>query len=310
MNRKNFFKAVLYYTFLFIIIISSYNLSSYAQDIESAKYFPLAVGDIYIYLYADYPLPVFHYKYRAEITNDTIINGKKYFYLHNFPLYKNKWVRYDSTTSMTLVYDFNNGCAPYAHDKIGDSLASSMNDHCDGCVYSFIFYRMCEDTSNVMLFGSNNTKSKRFRHDGLMIGRTTYAKNFGLIFHSAEEPPGSGSSNTLVGCVINGVVYGDTTLSSIKQISSTIPERYTLYQNYPNPFNPVTRIRFELRNPSQTKLIVYDVLGNQISTLVNEKLSAGSYEVSWDGSDFSSGVYFYKLVADEFVEVKKMVLIK
>ena len=310
MNRKNFFKAVLNFTFLCIIIITSFNLSSYAQDTVSAKYFPLAEGNIYVYYYYDYPYMFNTYTYKAEITNDTIINGKKYFYLHNFPLYKNKWVRYDSTTSMTLVYDFNNGCAPYTHDRIGDSLASNIYDHCDGCVYSFIFYRTCEDTSNVMLFGSNNTKSKRFKHDGLMIGRATYAKNFGLIYESAEEPPGYGSSNTLVGCVINGVVYGDTTLSSIKQISSTTPERYTLYQNYPNPFNPVTKIKFDLRNPSQTKLIVYNTLGKEISTIVNEKLSAGSFEVSWDGNSYPSGVYFYTLLSGDFKETKKMLLLK
>ncbi|MBL7128194.1 MAG: T9SS type A sorting domain-containing protein [Ignavibacteria bacterium] len=309
MNRKNFFKAALIFALLFIIIISSYNLSSYAQDTESAKYFPLAVGNIYVYHYYDYPIPVSNYKYKAEITKDTIINGKKYFYFHNFPLYHNEWVRYDSTTGVTLAYSPNNGCAPFAHDKVVDSLSSKLNDVYDGCIYYVWMTRTCDDTSYTNVFGVN-TQKKGFHHDGLMVGRVDYAKNFGIIFSNAEEPPGYGSSNTLVGCVINGVVYGDTTLSSIKQISSTTPERYTLYQNYPNPFNPVTKIKFDLRNPSQTKLIVYNTLGKEISTIVNEKLSAGSFEVSWDGNSYPSGVYFYTLLSGDFKETKKMLLLK
>ena len=95
----------------------------------------------------------------------------------------------------------------------------------------------------------------------------------------------------------------------IKNISYEIPEKYSLHQNYPNPFNPTTNIRFEIPRTSLVKLIVYDILGKEITTLVNEKLSAGSYEVSWDGSGYPSGVYFYKLITDEFSSVKKMILL-
>jgi hypothetical protein len=94
------------------------------------------------------------------------------------------------------------------------------------------------------------------------------------------------------------------------QTQQEVPLEYSLSQNYPNPFNPKTKIRFDLHKSSQAKLIVYSILGREIKTLVNEKLNAGSYEVSWDGSDYSSGIYFYKLVADEYVNVKKMVLLK
>ena len=101
-----------------------------------------------------------------------------------------------------------------------------------------------------------------------------------------------------------------STMVGIKSISNEIPDKYSLYQNYPNPFNPITNIKFNLPKSSQTKLIVYDILGKEIATLVNEKLSAGSYEVDWDVSGYPSGVYFYKLITDEFVDVKKMLLIK
>jgi hypothetical protein len=100
-----------------------------------------------------------------------------------------------------------------------------------------------------------------------------------------------------------------------KKKGMTIPDKYSLYQNYPNPFNPVTSIDFDIPKSSFVKLVIYNVLGEEISIIVNEKLNAGSYKVdwpvsTWDGTDYPSGVYFYKLIADDFVSVKKMIYIK
>ena len=96
----------------------------------------------------------------------------------------------------------------------------------------------------------------------------------------------------------------------INQISSGIPDQFSLSQNYPNPFNPSTKISYELRVTYYVLLKVYDVLGNEVKTLVNEKQNAGTYEVSFDASDFSSGAYFYRLESNGFIETKKMFLIK
>jgi hypothetical protein len=92
--------------------------------------------------------------------------------------------------------------------------------------------------------------------------------------------------------------------------NSELPKEFRLYNNYPNPFNPTTKIKFDIPKSSYVKLIIYDVLGREITTLVNEKLNAGRYEVDWNGSGYPSGVYFYKLRTDEFTDVKKMVLLK
>ncbi len=89
-----------------------------------------------------------------------------------------------------------------------------------------------------------------------------------------------------------------------------IPTTYGLEQNYPNPFNPTTIIKYQIPNNSYVTLKVYDVLGKEVATLVNEKLEAGNYTASLNASSFPSGVYFYKLCAGDFVEVKKMVLMK
>ncbi len=109
---------------------------------------------------------------------------------------------------------------------------------------------------------------------------------------------------------------------SVQNISSEIPKSFALYQNYPNPFNPTTKIKFSLPSPAiggqdpskggalETKLVVYNALGQQVATLVNERLNPGAYETEWDATAFPSGVYFYKLESGNFSESKKLVLIK
>jgi hypothetical protein len=83
-----------------------------------------------------------------------------------------------------------------------------------------------------------------------------------------------------------------------------------LYNNYPNPFNPSTRIQYAVSSRQFVSLKVYDVLGNEVATLVNEEKPIGSYEVEFDAIELPSGIYFYRLQAGDFVETKKMVLMK
>lgn len=97
---------------------------------------------------------------------------------------------------------------------------------------------------------------------------------------------------------------------NVTQISNIIPDDFKLSQNFPNPFNPFTVISYQLTVNSFVLLIVYDVVGNEVKTLVNEKQNAGVYEVQFDGNNLPSGIYFYKILAGEFSEVKKMTLIK
>ncbi|MCB0726023.1 MAG: T9SS type A sorting domain-containing protein [Ignavibacteriae bacterium] len=104
------------------------------------------------------------------------------------------------------------------------------------------------------------------------------------------------------------------TVIGINQLSTVVPDKFSLSQNYPNPFNPSTKIQFDVKNitngSSNVKLVVYNMTGKEVSTLVNEKLSSGSYEVDFNGSNLSSGVYYYRLSVDGFTETKKMSLIK
>ncbi|MCY7361724.1 MAG: phospholipase D-like domain-containing protein, partial [Ignavibacteria bacterium] len=97
---------------------------------------------------------------------------------------------------------------------------------------------------------------------------------------------------------------------SVEKISTEIPADFVLSQNYPNPFNPKTVINYEIPNANIVKLTVYNTLGKQVTELVNERQSAGTYKVSFDVGNMTSGVYFYKLEVGNFVETKRMILVK
>jgi hypothetical protein len=112
------------------------------------------------------------------------------------------------------------------------------------------------------------------------------------------------------GVSANNVARWNSGTSRVEQLSPTAPKTFLLEQNYPNPFNPSTTIRYQLPVASEVKLEVYDVLGKKIATLVNERQSAGSYQVVWNASGLSSGTYFYRLQAGTFVETKKMIMVK
>ena len=120
---------------------------------------------------------------------------------------------------------------------------------------------------------------------------------------------------------VTGWSYGTTTyddyctikyhdLIGIKLISNGTPKEYSLSQNYPNPFNPTTKIKFDIPRSGDVKLVIYDILGREVTTLVNQDLKPGVYEVEWNASNKPSGVYFYKLTTADFTETKRMVLIK
>ncbi len=96
----------------------------------------------------------------------------------------------------------------------------------------------------------------------------------------------------------------------IQPISNVLPEKFELHQNYPNPFNPTTTIRFDINTSGNVSLKVHDVLGREVATLVNENLSAGSYSMQWDGSNFGSGIYFIRLEAGSKTITKRMMLVK
>ncbi|KXK54258.1 MAG: Aminopeptidase N [Chlorobi bacterium OLB5] len=178
-------------------------------------------------------------------------------------------------------------------------------------------------------------------HPGL-IGKFWYTKNQFIYTNSASDtfalqytaPAGNYThigANYLGSAAVwavrdNGGISKYTGEIGIQTISTEIPELFSLSQNYPNPFNPSTIIRFQIPLLSTTPLgrgvsgeagrgvftllKVYDILGNDITTLLNQQLSPGTYSIDWDGSNYPSGLYFYTLRSGDYTETKKMILLK
>lgn len=116
-----------------------------------------------------------------------------------------------------------------------------------------------------------------------------------------------------VGWFLCETVYRKVDIDKVSDLhdgNNFLPETFKLYQNYPNPFNPTTKIKFEIPERSFVTIKVYDVLGNEVETLVNEEKLIGEYEVEFDATGLPSGFYFYQIKAANFVETKKMILLK
>ena len=115
-------------------------------------------------------------------------------------------------------------------------------------------------------------------------------------------------------CTFHGVLFNmigtiNASSASVTQIGTAV-NSFELKQNYPNPFNPATTINFNIPKSENVRINVYDMLGKEIATLVEERLNAGSYKVKFEGAKYSSGVYFYKISAGEFNSIKRMLLLK
>ena len=110
----------------------------------------------------------------------------------------------------------------------------------------------------------------------------------------------------------------DSILVNVELTDARVPERFSLSQNYPNPFNPTTKIRYQLPNSMNVTLKVFDILGQEVATLVNERQNAGSYSLEFSPTNLArqtagglaSGVYFYRLRAGDFIQQRKMLLLK
>ncbi|MBS1493260.1 MAG: T9SS type A sorting domain-containing protein [Bacteroidetes bacterium] len=130
---------------------------------------------------------------------------------------------------------------------------------------------------------------------------------------SYTSPDSSGHDSLVVwkltGPVVESALWSDVPIG-IKNLTTEIPKEFSLEQNYPNPFNPVTNIKFDIAKSGPVKILIYDLLGKEVSVVLNRQLSPGRYVIDFNAQNLSSGIYFYKLITDEFVSIKKMTLLK
>jgi len=312
------------------------NFSITLSQTNYLDFLPLQVGNVWVYQcqQSGYPPPICGFcfkRIKVKITNTSVIDGKTFYHgqmteihisgicsgcssnLLNF----SSNLRIDSLNANVLEYSLNGGCAYRPNEILRDSLKARLFDsiwlNCQPPTQWSGY--VCSDTNNITIFG----QSRQSRSYSLLYGEggwgRTFVKGIGLSA-SGSFAISCNNNSQLLGCVIGGIVYGDTGfMVGINKISSEVPESFALFQNYPNPFNPTTKIKFEIRNTKyetnpKTEIRIYDVLGREVTTLVNEALSPGTYEIEWDGTNYPSGVYYYALSVGEFKETKKMVLIK
>jgi hypothetical protein len=135
-----------------------------------------------------------------------------------------------------------------------------------------------------------------------------------VVFASGFLNPSNNSNGPAFGlwvALANGTVVAlPENVTSIEDFGNTIPTEFALSQNYPNPFNPSTTIRFALPSAQQVKLTIFNVLGQQVATLVNDELSAGEYTYRFNANNLVSGMYFYRIEAGSFTEIRRMMLLK
>ena len=282
------------------------------------NYYPLSVGNKWIYkLFRQEFNPPGNKEFIGfadmEVVGDTMLsNQETYFKLTNEPYYwfiDTAFIRPDSLEGKLYIFVPSENKEFVYDDFIADVGDTIWIDSID--------YKTVSSEEAFDIWGLNTLKravdySIRFQGYELV-------KNIGL-FQWGFSDSYALYTRELEGCIINGVVYGDTTVVSVENETPNLPTKFSLLQNYPNPFNPTTKIRYEI--PGQARkdnmlvtLKVYDVLGNEVTTLVNEEKPAGSYEVEFNGSNLTSGVYFYQLRVTSskgqvFVQTKKMLLIK
>jgi photosystem II stability/assembly factor-like uncharacterized protein len=168
-----------------------------------------------------------------------------------------------------------------------------------------------------------NSTGRIWYSSGLSIYTST---NGGLNFFLQHTSPGSApykqlsmtfsaSDNQMSvltgwGVTGDGVISRYTETVGIQQIGTEIPETFKLDQNYPNPFNPVTHFGFRIADHGFVSIKIYNALGENVSTIVNNELQPGIYQAEWDASNYPSGIYYYKLAAGNYSETKKMILVK
>lgn len=168
--------------------------------------------------------------------------------------------------------------------------------------------------ANIDYYGLQVSSSSTFNtmiiNDSL-ITSTNYTVSSGLLQQGVKYYWRAFGSNSLGrgpnSSTWNFLVMG---LTGISHNGSEIPKEYNLYQNFPNPFNPSTTIKFDIPQNSGVRLLVYDMLGRQVQSLVDGELKAGKYQVSWNAANLASGIYYYKLESGPQVFIKKLILLK
>jgi hypothetical protein len=291
---------------LIVLLYVQYFCTLYSQVDSSAEcFFPASIGNSWHYQYTQTQ------GYITTLTRDSVANGSRFLFFDSssVPGYE--------IDSMLNVFSY----PTTGYRALQYKLKAQKNEiwlveggivaKIDDIYWSFVLNRLTQVKKIGYYSIHDTTNFSIWFYDRYL------AAGFGFYLEitDAMQTP----SEELYGCIIDGITYGKMTAVKDEKDNS-VSTSYKLYTAYPNPFNPTTQIKFDLKDNGFVRLTVYDILGREVKILVNEYRPAGSYEVEFsvrDGSasggnasKLASGIYFYKLQTDRFVDVKKMVLIR
>jgi hypothetical protein len=267
---------------------------------------PVKPGNFWKYTTYDFWDPTITSTIAFSIKDSNItIEGNKFYIVEVFgENWSNPAIRYLGISPDNFNVKFDSLLVDnlYRYYKINCQLGDSWDNIYLTCpIHSSVI-----DTFTITAWGKPYLAKYIYIDCGLIQMYQVWTDYFGLMNETSEAQ----YSSILNGCVIDGVVYGDTSIVTGISEDTESPNNYYLSQNYPNPFNPNTTISYYVPKYSYIELGVFNVLGEEIKKLVNDYQHAGYYKTDFDGSNFPSGVYFYRLQTDEFIETKKMILIK
>jgi len=224
---------------------------------------------------------------------------------------------------LDIYHDFSD--LTYSGVSRGDKLQGLVNDEGDPTSDMTILGNWVEDHVKVLAYSVNRARTEGNGVEGNLLHLTyTLADGVSLpdnvsFYFTVVNIPGTSLNPELLNVVCSypsqdSPATVNTTVASADE-GSILPSEYALFQNYPNPFNPSTQITFDVPNSEVVMLRVYNLLGQDVQTLINKSMAPGRYTVEWNGNDMlnndvASGVYFYELRGESFISRKKMLLIR
>lgn len=227
-------------------------------------------------------------------------------------------IRYDLNDDVIAVGGNMNCLTIYNSTDFGETWLQTMDIQnvngpfrAVGAPFEFIRNRMYSVGHNGTIYATTNSGQNWFKQISNLTSNLKWITKsypdglFAVTWGDFESNSDSSNSISQMQFTTNG-----GSPIGIQLINSEIPNTFSLSQNYPNPFNPVTKIRFDVPRSENVMIKVYDMLGKEITTLVNQQLQPGTYETDWDATGYSSGIYYYKMISGNFTQTKIMVLVK
>lgn len=282
---------------LFTIISSTF--------LFSQNYFPLEIGNKWEFSVLDWDPTVPYSRtdtITIEVIKDTVMpNNIKYFVLNSY-LILGDILRTDSLGIYYYdIFDSTDQLVYFFIAKVDEPYKTGFQSGGDSAQVTLY------SNDSVLVLG-RGVQSLGFSYSYLTGHNIVFAENIGPInIHVPADGFSSVTDYELIGYEVSGKSYGTLTNVEIETIGL---KDYKLHQNYPNPFNPTTTISYSVPESQIVELKVYDLLGNEVANLVNEYKNAGNHSVQFNASNLSSGIYFYKLKTVNFVQTKKLILLK